>query len=295
MEFVASRMTNRSRYSQDLVSRRTRRAFCELAVSFGVLRTIEEAFEDEGFHLVCEPDVSRGQRRGLFYAYDKSVDWCDAHQVARATRVFEDILSWSVDNSWESGEDSITKLSRLLNGDGYTLDDQLHIRPKGLDLPPLDTEHIRDAPALREYLVRLDGAIEEDPPLALGQAKSLIEATSKWILEELGQDYDDRATINILIKKVQTALKVHPNTIAPTKKGRDSIVRILSNLAQVAIGVAELRNEYGPEHGRTRSSGGLGPRHARLAAGVARTYSQFLLETLRDRSAQASCSKSTDE
>ena len=56
-------------------------------------------------------------------------------------------------------------------------------------------------------------------------------------------------------------------------------MRVLSNLSQVAVGVAELRNEYGPDHGRTRPTGGLGPRHARLAAGTARTYCQFLLDT----------------
>ena len=55
------------------------------------------------------------------------------------------------------------------------------------------------------------------------------------------------------------ALKAHPETIAPTAKGRDTIVRVLASLSQVAVGVAELRNEYGTDHGRTRPSKGLGP------------------------------------
>jgi hypothetical protein len=82
---------------------------------------------------------------------------------------------------------------------------------------------------------------------------------------------------------VQTALKLHPDTIAPTAKGRETIVRILSNLSQVAVGVAELRNEYGPDHGRRRATTGLRPRHAHLAVGAAGTYVRLLLETLAER------------
>jgi hypothetical protein len=51
----------------------------------------------------------------------------------------------------------------------------------------------------------------------------------------------------------------------------------------LAIGVAELRNEYGPDHGRSRPTVGLGPRHAHLAVGAASTYVRMLLETLDAR------------
>ncbi|MBS4009555.1 MAG: abortive infection family protein [Roseovarius sp.] len=95
------------------------------------------------------------------------------------------------------------------------------------------------------------------------------------------------------MRDVQTALKLHPTTVAPTAKGRDTIVRILSNLSQVAVGVAELRNEYGPDHGRRRSTSGLRPRHAHLAVGAAATYCRLLLETLGDRRAGQESSGST--
>ena len=75
------------------------------------------------------------------------------------------------------------------------------------------------------------------------------------------------------------APKVHPDEIAPTAKGRETIVRTLSNLSQVAIGLAELRNEYGPDHGRTRRTSAMRPRHTHLAIGAAQTYCRFLLET----------------
>ena len=79
----------------------------------------------------------------------------------------------------------------------------------------------------------------------------------------------------------QKALRLHPATLAPTGRGSETVRRILSNLSQVAVGVAELRNEYGPDHGRTQVTV-LSPRHAHLAVGCASTYARMLLETLDD-------------
>lgn len=271
---------------EDLISRRVRIEMRELAVRAGILRTINDAFEGEGFALAIEPQTNGGARRGLFDAYDQGIDWSDQDQVASAIRVFEEILSWGTGSTWVMGEDFVPKLKRLLRNDGYALDTtpdaQFRINPKQPDMPVLRSEHIGDTEVLQEYLVRLDGAIESDPALAIGQAKSLIEATSKWVLDQLGEEYNDKVTVPALVKKTQKALRVHPDTIAPSKKGRETIVRVLSNLSQVAVGVAELRNEYGPDHGRSRPASGLGPRHARLAGGAARTYCEFLLGTLND-------------
>ena len=196
MASVAGRVTLRGGQSRDLISRRVRRELRELSVGTGTLRTIGDAFADEGFDFEGEPDFSDGMRRGLFDAYDQGIDWSDRRQVASATRVFEEILSWGL------GEDFIGKLKRLLGDDGYSLDDQLRIRPTRSDMPALRSEHIGDATVLHEYLARLNGAIEDDPALAISQAKSLIEVTSKWVLEQLGTSYDDKATIPALVKKV---------------------------------------------------------------------------------------------
>jgi hypothetical protein len=94
----------------------------------------------------------------------------------------------------------------------------------------------------------------------------------------------------VCVKEAQRALKLHPDTLAPTAKGREITVRILSNLSQLAIGVAELRNEYGPDHGRSKVVVGLGPRHAHLAVGAATTYARLLIETLEPRRAFATAS-----
>ena len=62
-------------------------------------------------------------------------------------------------------------------------------------------------------------------------------------------------------------------------RAADTIKRLLSNLATITQGIAELRNQYGTGHGRVRRSGGLTSRHAKLAVGAAATLAVFLVET----------------
>lgn len=266
--------------ASDLIHRRVRIEFRELCSAWGTLRLIADAFDAEGF--VRGPESNEGTaRRGLFSAYANAIDWQDHGQVSQALRVFEEILSWGEDVTPEYRDKALAKLRRLLDYDGYVLDDADRIRRAAHHrLSELPLEHLRDADSIEEHLSRLDPS---DPPLAISAAKSLIEATCKHVLKALGTPYEEKSDIPALVKSVQKALKAHPDTVAPTARGRETIVRVLSNLSQVAVGIAELRNEYGTDHGRTRPSGGLGPRHAHLAAGVAHTYCYFLLETLDDR------------
>lgn len=277
----------------DLIHPRTRREFRELCSDWGVLRMIEGAFEVEGFEPVpiAERDDSGGMRRGLFDAYSRAIDWADPSQTARALRVFEEILSWGPDGN-EYTEKALNRVRRVLEQDGYSVDAARRIRPvRSATLHQLPLEELRDPAAIHEHLQRLQSSGDADPPLSVSSAKALVEATCKHVLEELGKEYDDKADVPALVKAVQKDLKLNPDDIAPTARGRDSIVRTLSNLSQIVTGLAELRNEYGPDHGRTRASSGIQPRHARLAVGAAQTYCQFLLETLRDRRAQTGAVK----
>ena len=268
---------------RDLIHSRVRREFRDLSSDWGVLRTIENAFEVEGFEPGPEMNTG-GQRRSLFDTFASVIDWTDPEQVGRAIRVFEEILSWGGDTEYTSK--ALQKIRRLLEYDGYTVDDQRRIRPMAnRALTELPLEELRDPSVINEHLTRLDSTGDSDPPLAISSAKALVEATCKLVLEELGIAYDDRADIPELVKAVQKALKIHPDDIAPTAKGRDTIVRTLSNLSQLVVGLAEFRNEYGPDHGRTRSTSGVRPRHAHLAVGAAQTFCRFLLETLKERRA----------
>jgi len=84
------------------------------------------------------------------------------------------------------------------------------------------------------------------------------------------------------------ALQLTADDIADTVKAAETIKRMLNNLGTIVQGSAELRNEYGTGHGKSKTQArqGLKPRQARLAVGAASTLGVFLWETHEERIAQ---------
>jgi hypothetical protein len=74
-------------------------------------------------------------------------------------------------------------------------------------------------------------------------------------------------------------LKLVPEGISDAARGADVIKRILSNLATIGNGLAELRSLYGTGHGKHGATSALHSRHAKLAVGAAATLTTFLFET----------------
>ena len=267
---------------RDLIHPRVRSAFREAASDCGVVRQIERAFEDEG--LEPSGDETRdwyrpGQRRGTFDRYVAGVDLAYLHQVRRVLNVFEEILRWPTDEEYRNN------LVRHLRRDGYSVEDDGRIRVGSAHgLADIPLHHLSELSSILEHLDRIASTTDTDPGVAISGAKALIEATTKLVLAELKEPYDERADVPALVKAAQKALALHPDSLAPTKPGVEITKRILSNLSQLAIGIAELRNQYGPDHGRTAPVVGLQPRHAHLAVGAAATYCRMLIETLAARS-----------
>jgi WD40 repeat protein len=142
----------------------------------------------------------------------------------------------------------------------------------------LDTDH------LCKYIDRINASVENDPSLAIGSMKDLIEATLKTILNGCSYDYDDKQDdIPKLLKKVQKVLKLAPNDVDESSKGSDIIKKVLNNLGTVAVGIAELRNLYGSGHGKGEKIH-ITPRHAKLVIGSGTALCNFLLETYKFRS-----------
>lgn len=155
-------------------------------------------------------------------------------------------------------------------------------------LAELPLHVLDDAAALREHVERLSYASVEDPPLAISGARALVEATCKRILIELGEVVDENATVPALVKQVNRVMDLDPAAVAPTEPGRDTIVRLLGQLGAIPQGLAELRDAYGPDHGRsTAASAGWRPRDADLAVGAAATYVSFVLATIDGRRSRA--------
>lgn len=135
-----------------------------------------------------------------------------------------------------------------------------------------------------QQITRMEAAVLNDPSLAIGTAKELIETCCKTILAERGITPEASLDLPKLVKATVKELKLTPNDIPDEAKAAETIRRLLSNLATITNGIAELRNKYGTGHGKAASSKGLGPRHAKLAVGAASTLAVFLVETHREGS-----------
>lgn len=141
-----------------------------------------------------------------------------------------------------------------------------------------------DLQAIDRQLKRMEKSVEDDPDLAIGTAKELIESCCKTILNEMKIPFDEKKLdVPQLSKLALENLNLTPQTIDPKAKGSDITKKILGNLGQIAHSMAELRNLYGTGHGKDGKSSGLQPRHARLAVTCVSAYAHFMFETFEDR------------
>lgn len=136
---------------------------------------------------------------------------------------------------------------------------------------------------IAQQITRMETSVLNDPSLAIGTAKELVETCCKTILNERGISPPSNTDLPKLIKLTSKELELTPSDIPDKAKATDTIRRLLSNLASITQGIAELRNQYGTGHGRVAGSSGLSSRHAKLAVGAASTLAVFLVETHKIR------------
>lgn len=136
-----------------------------------------------------------------------------------------------------------------------------------------------DAAVLQRQIARMSGSVDNDPALAIGTAKELVETCCKTILSDRGSSLPGQPDMSTLTKAVLKELKLVPEAIPEESRGASTIKRLLSNLATIGNGLAELRGLYGTGHGPDGRASGLQPRHARLAVGASAALATFLFET----------------
>jgi hypothetical protein len=264
--------------SAELISRTTRGLFRDLMTD-STLGKIGAAFRDEGFapSTTCTYEDS-SSRRTLTQEYLEAVDWTSPAHLARALRVFERLI-----DDLDAELISRVRFLNSLRRDGYVPDeDTNHLVPIGPRLPDIALNNLKDPSAIREHLDRIRRAVIDDPALAIGSTKELIESTAKVVLAERGLSVDEKADMPALISQAQRALGLHPSTTTPGPDGSDPVKKILGSVTGIAVGVNELRNRSGTGHGPTATRTGLGLRHAHLAVNAALTWCQLVLDTLAD-------------
>ncbi len=143
---------------------------------------------------------------------------------------------------------------------------------------------IADKTYVAQQITRMESAVYNDPGLAIGTAKELVETCCRTILEERGVEVFKNAELSQLVKATAKTLQLTPDDIPEEARASETIKRLLSNLAAITQGIAELRNQYGTGHGKSASSKGLQPRHAKLMIGAASTLAVFLIETYEAKS-----------
>ncbi|WP_221762251.1 abortive infection family protein [Nonomuraea sp. WAC 01424] len=272
---------------QELVSRTARNAVRYHVTGLAV-GAIREYWENEGFAAVPDlPARDTSVRRGTFDSYAAAVDWTDHRHVERALRVFEALLRRINRDSGDDSTLSFDEVSDALVRDGYELGPDLRIRARHLGHLQLHLKDLSDPSGIQAELERIRRSVAEHPDDAIGAAKQLIEATAKIVLKERGEPLSDHDDLADLVKRSQQSLLLHPRQ-SPPLSGPDAagaVKRVLGGLSSIALGVTELRNQYGAGHGRLSAPTGLSPRHARLAVNAASTWCEVMLETLADPSA----------
>lgn len=139
-----------------------------------------------------------------------------------------------------------------------------------------------DAKYLAQQVKRMREAIDSDPALAIGTAKELIETCCRTILAQRGKSLDGTPVMPALTKAAMKELKLVPDDVPDHARGAETTKRMLSNLASICQGVAELRGVWGTGHGKEGTTETIPPRYARLAVGAATTLVTFLFEAHRD-------------
>ncbi len=240
----------------ELIGRTTRGIFRDLTTG-STVGAISAAFQDEGF--APNPDCTHqdsGVRRSTTQAYLEAVDWTDPAHVTRFLRVAERLL-----HGWEP--QYLVNFWQSLRRDGYDVDNATgQISTLGPRLTIESLAKVTDPSAIREQMDRIRRSANDDPALAIGTAKELVESTAKVVLLELGQSVDDRADLPELAKAAQLALGLHPSAATGSSPdSSDGVKRILGAVTTIANGLAELRNRgHGTGHGPATARVGLRPR-----------------------------------
>lgn len=132
---------------------------------------------------------------------------------------------------------------------------------------------------IEAYIRRIEIALPNDPALAIGSTKELLESVFKTILGLRGVDIAQE-DMPKLLKRTQAALGLDPKDVGSDTPGGDSLRRLLGSLAQIVIAVTELRNLYGTGHGKSHAPG-LDDPSANLVVASGIAAATYLMERYR--------------
>lgn len=113
-----------------------------------------------------------------------------------------------------------------------------------------------------------------DPDGAITLARTLLESTCKYILDDMRIDYGNTPDINHLYRLVSNELN-----LAPSQHTEKVFKQILGGCNSVVEGLGALRNKVGDAHGQGKKNFRPSARHAELAVNLAGTMAVFLFSS----------------
>ncbi len=113
---------------------------------------------------------------------------------------------------------------------------------RGIAIPLARFSYLTEPTAVQEGLARIQRNLDEDPYVAIGSCKELVETVRKHVLDDYGIACERDEGMLDLYGKAATALNVHRESVPDSAKASNTAKRILQNVATAVQGLTELRN-----------------------------------------------------
>ena len=141
------------------------------------------------------------------------------------------------------------------------------------DLDAIRNDIVFTTENINRNITRIKTNIKNDPELAIGSAKELVESLCKRILE--GQDIKNNTRLSDLTKLALEKLLEHDSL----SNSMNQITRSLLFLVQT---VGEMRNKYGTGHGKGKDHTVLDQKYTLLVINSALTVALFLFHSYKE-------------
>ncbi len=181
-------------------------------------------------------------------------------------------------------------IDALLRHDGYTLTEtgkisgspvfKVLLLPNGnpADLHITTTLRAFDPDRIGERWQRALDSRSTDPERAITLARTLLEDVCKWILNEAGENWEEKDDLPVLYKKLSKTL-----SLAPDDYTEQIFKQVLSGCQSVVTALGSLRNKLGDAHSIGPKRVKPASRHAELAVNLSGTMATFLVSTWNAR------------
>lgn len=224
-----------------------------------------------------------------FDAYSDNVDWTDVSQVHRALAVFEDICFEAFEDprddlSFGFADSSIRKLTRFASRSGFSFDPDSYrfSLPEAITLSEEALAAIDDPQVLLDQVDLLNTLLYENhPDIVVTVARALCESAAKIAASATGITLTGNEKFPVLVKLVSQKLQLNAGGVDKDIDSDNAVREMLGGASKMVNGLAEFRNRFGIDHGRTEASP-LRTRHAQVAVDAAQLWCNMVLSTLGD-------------